>query len=520
MTIRAYTAHARGRRRVLGALAAVAVALGFAATAEAATFVYAVTPRDGEVFQYGVGSSGALLPLNPPGVAAGPAPTSAAVNPNARWVYVTNQQGVAQFDLGLGGALAPIAPPTVPAAGAVSVAVSPDRSSVYVSSVLGTIYQYDVGADGTLSPKNPSSITVNPPGVFLSGVAVSPDGRSVYVASFGTAAANTNLVYQFDVGTDGTLSSKSPPTVAAGERATSVAVSPDGKSAYVTNSASDTVSQYSVGSNGALSLKRSVGAGDSPTEVIVSPDGGSAYVTNFGSQDFGGGSVSQYDVGADGALTPKRPGTVLAGRNPTGVGMNPDGASVYVTDQGIPNTPGALYQFDVGVYGNLSAKTPASVPAGTDPTGIAVSPAFATAAADVLTGTAGDDVICGLGGSDTIRGLGGDDALYGDRCPAGADTTGRRLASAARRAARDVLHGGAGRDRLFGGAGRDELHGGPGRDRLRGGAGTDRLRGGAGRDTLDVRGGGRDRVHCGDGRDTVSADKGDVVRACEHIRRR
>jgi YVTN family beta-propeller protein len=519
VTIRVYTAHARGRRWVLAALAAAAVALASGATAEAATFVYAVAPRNGEVFQYGVGSTGALVPLNPPAVAAGDAPTSAAVSPNARWVYVTNQQGVAQFDLGLGGALAPIASPMVPAAGAVSVAMSPDRSSAYVSSVLGTIYQYDVGADGALSPKNPASITVSPPGFSLSQVAVSPDGRSVYVANFGTAATNTNLVYQFDVGAGGTLSPKSPPTVAAGEHAESVAVSPDGKSVYVTNSGSDTVSQYAVAANGALSLKRSVGAGDSPTEVVVSPDGGSAYVTNFGSLDTGGGSVFQYDVGSDGGLTPKTPRSVLAGRNPTGVGVNPDGASVYVTDQGVLNSTGALYQFDVDSEGRLSAKQPASVAAGMDPTGLAVSPAFATAAADVLTGTAGDDTICGLRGSDTISGLGGDDALYGDRCPPGASPTGRRLASTPR-VGHDVLRGGAGRDRLFGGSGRDRLHGGPGRDLLRGGAGRDRLRGGAGRDTLDVRGGGRDRAHCGDGPDTVKADKADVVRACERVRRR
>ena len=519
MRIRAYTAHARGRRWVLGALATAAVGLASAATAEAATFVYAVAPRNGEVFQYGVGSTGALVPMNPPAVAAGVAPTSAAVSPNARWVYVATQQGVAQFDLGLGGALAPIAPPTVPAAGAVSIAMSPDRSSAYVSSVLGTIYQYDVGADGALSPKNPASVTVSPADAFLTQVAVSPDGRSVYATNWGTSATNTNLVYQFDVGAGGILSPKSRPTVAAGERASSVAITPDGKSAYVANSASETVSQYAVGADGTLSLKRSVGAGDSPTEVVVSPDGGSLYVTNFGSQDAGGGSVFQYDVASDGTLTPKTPRSVLAGRNPTDVGVSPDGASAYVTDQGIPSTTGALYQFDVDSDGRLSAKEPASVPAGMDPTGIAVTPAFATAAADVLTGTAGDDTICGLGGSDTISGLGGDDALYGDRCPAGADATVRRLASAAR-ADHDVLRGGAGRDRLFGGSGRDRLHGGPGRDRLRGGAGRDRLRGGAGRDTLDVRGGGRDRAHCGDGRDTVRADEADVVRACEHIRRR
>ncbi len=510
------------------ALAAGAAALAFAVPAQAATFVYAADPRGGNVFQYSLEVSGALSPLSPSSVAAGSNPNDAVVFPNARWVYVTSIQSVAQFDLGRGGVLAPMSAPTVPAAGAVSVAASPDRSSVYVSSVLGTIYQFDVGSDGTLSPKNPASISVAPPGTALSELAVSPDDRSVYVAASGTSASGTNHVYQFDVGSGGTLSPKNPPTVPAGERATGLAVSPDGGHVYVTNNASNTVSQYDVGADGGLSLKRTVGAGDTPAEVVVSPDGGSAYVTNAGAVDASGGSVSQYDVGFGGALSFKRPGSVLAGRHPVGVGVSPDGASVYVADQGAQNIPGALYQFDVASDGTLSAKNPASVTAGLSPTGIAVSPAFATAVADVLTGTPRADVICGLGGSDTISGLGGADALYGDRCGAPATTAGRRPRSPTR-AGHDLLHGGAGRDRLYGGSGHDRLHGGPGRDRLyggagrdrlRGGPGRDRLRGGAGRDTLHVLGAGRDRINCGGGVDTIRADRGDVLRACERVRRR
>lgn len=506
----------------MGALAAIALALTSAVPVQAATFVYVASSFSDEVFQYGVGSDGALSALNPPAVAVGDTPLGAVVSPNGRWVYVTNFGGVAQFDLQRGGVLAPMTPPTVPATGAVRVAASPDRSSVYVSQQFGTISQYDVGTDGALSPKNPATIPVGQPrALFLSGLAVSPDGRSVYVANFGTSADNTNLIYQFDVGTGGTLSPKNPPAVAAGERPSTVVVSPDGRSAYVPNSASDTVSQFDVGADGALTPKRVVGAGDSPTDVVVSPDGDSVYVTNFGDVSTGGGSVSQYDVGAAGALSSKRPGTVLAGRNPVEVDVNPDGGSVYVTDRGPTNSAGALYQFNVGNDGTLSAKNPPSLAAGTNPTGLAVSPAFATALADVLVGTAGEDVICGLGGSDKISGLGGDDALYGDRCGTRATArTAGRSPEAAARAGHDVLIGGTGRDRLHGGAGRDRLHGGRGRDRLRGGAARDRLRGGAGHDTLHVLGGGRDRVHCGDGRDTVRADKGDVVRRCERIMRR
>jgi DNA-binding beta-propeller fold protein YncE len=68
--------------------------------------------------------------------------------------------------------------------------------------------------------------------------------------------------------------------------------------AYVANWGDDTLFQYETG---ALSPKSpaTVDTFVGPSEVVVTPDGKSAYVTNSG------GRVSQYDVGAGGALKPK-----------------------------------------------------------------------------------------------------------------------------------------------------------------------------------------------------------------------
>ena len=65
-----------------------------------------------------------------------------------------------------------------------------------------------------------------------------------------------------------------PATVPSGTRAVGVALSPDGKSAYVTNSGADTVSQYDVNPlTGALSPKpvAPVATGDTPTGIAVGP---------------------------------------------------------------------------------------------------------------------------------------------------------------------------------------------------------------------------------------------------------
>ena len=186
-----------------------------------------------------------------------------------------------------------------------------------------------------------------------------------------TSAAD---VSQYDVGAGGALSPKSPPTVIIGTVPAGVAVSPDGTSVYVGLPFINFIGQFDVGAGGALSPKSppivlaSPGAG----AVAVSPDGGSVYapgvITGFCQ---GGDFVSQYDVGAGGALAPKSPATVPAGDKPVGVAVSPEGGSVYTANQCSDD----VSQYDVGAGGALAPKSPATVPAGDVASGVAVSPA-------------------------------------------------------------------------------------------------------------------------------------------------
>ena len=80
--------------------------------------------------------------------------------------------------------------------------------------------------------------------------------------------------------------------------------------------------------------------------------------------------ISQYDVGAGGALSAKSPATVAAGTSPIGVAVSPDGGSVYVAN----NSSNSVSQYDVGAGGALAPKTPATVTEGGFPRGVAVSP--------------------------------------------------------------------------------------------------------------------------------------------------
>jgi DNA-binding beta-propeller fold protein YncE len=271
---------------------------------------------------------------------------------------------------------------------------------VYVTSssgppgYVGEVFQYYIGAGGLLTPLSPPTVRV---GGFPGEVAVSPDGKSVYITGNSGPLGNVGEVFQFDVGAGGTLSPKSPATVPANFSPGELAVSPDGKSVYVTASSGPPayqgyILQYDVGAGGALSPKSPAmvvdpfgpitckregtglyctGAIFSGGGVAVSPDGKSVYVAGYLSAPFAfshPGEVLQYDVGASGALSPKNPPSLRTGSGAGAVAVSPDGASVYVANGG------GVSQYDVGAGGALSPKNPLVVAGRLDPRAVAVSP--------------------------------------------------------------------------------------------------------------------------------------------------
>jgi DNA-binding beta-propeller fold protein YncE len=328
-----------------------------------------------DVSQYDTDAVGLLSPLSAPAVATGDFPAGLAVSPDGTSVYVVNEGSfdLSQYDVGAAGELSPKTPAKVAGvAPPFGVAVNPDGKSVYVTDLgaVDAVSQFDVGPDGALLPKDPATV---PAGALPLGVAVRPDGRNVYVTN-----QVGDTVSQYAVGASGLLEPLSPPTVPAGDNPIGVAVSPDGESVYVANSArvassAGTVLQYDVGAGGTLSPKSpaTVAAGALPSEVAVSPDGESVYVTNDAAVN---PSVSQYYVGAGGTLSPKSPATVGTGSGPIGIAVSPAGTSVYVTNFGSPFTSGSVSQYDVGAGGTLSPKSPATVAAGAGPAAVVVSP--------------------------------------------------------------------------------------------------------------------------------------------------
>jgi len=96
-----------------------------------------------------------------------------------------------------------------------------------------------------------------------------------------------------------------------------VAITPDGRFAYTTNTGSGTVSSYRVARSGAIALLAAIaadtGAGSSPLDAAIPPRGRSLHVLNGGSH-----TIASYLIGSDGVLVPA--GTV-AGLPAAAVGI-------------------------------------------------------------------------------------------------------------------------------------------------------------------------------------------------------
>ena len=83
-----------------------------------------------------------------------------------------------------------------------------------------------------------------------------------------------------------TPATAAPPTITVGDNPGSIAITPDGSKAYVTNFSSDTVSVISIASSTVIAT---IPVGNEPSGVAVSPDGSKAYVAN---RNTGGGNSS------------------------------------------------------------------------------------------------------------------------------------------------------------------------------------------------------------------------------------
>ncbi|MQA83162.1 MAG: beta-propeller fold lactonase family protein [Streptosporangiales bacterium] len=284
-------------------------------------------------------------------VLSAPTPGLAGASLGGHTVYVTNSAvdrgtaaSIARFAINAGGTLAPV--DTMGAGqGARGMVFTPDLRFAYLSS--DQIEMYRIGPDGALTRFG----ATESPNPF--SIAITPNGRTVYVSS-----PSNDTLSVFAVRPDGGLTPRGAvDTEAAAPRG--VGVTPDGRFLYVSHGRpSDTgpsvITGFAIrpdGTPGRRVAKADIGiSGADPT---ITPNGRFLYVAHLVSND-----VHGFRIGRSGALTPVPGSPVAAGDGPQGAATSPDGSRLYVTAIGAEDSdvsiPGEVLGFTIGPDGRLT----------------------------------------------------------------------------------------------------------------------------------------------------------------------
>jgi 6-phosphogluconolactonase (cycloisomerase 2 family) len=247
-------------------------------------------------------------------------------------------------------------------------------------------------ASGVLTPgtmKNaqsaPSAIAVD---AGMYAYVTNSNSNTISAYSINSVSGALTALTDVDAGTVGNQTSIA---TGAGTHPYAIAIHPSGKFAYVTNYSTNSVSAYSIGSDGALAKidadgatagnQTSIAARSGPISIAIDPAGGYAYVANANDVLYGG-SVSVYSINTTtGALTAidadgnggSSDTYISAGTTSYSVAVDPTGSYLYVANEG----SNSVSAFDIGNNGagTLSAKGPISDHV-SNPVAIATHPAL------------------------------------------------------------------------------------------------------------------------------------------------
>jgi YVTN family beta-propeller protein len=202
-----------------------------------------------------------------------------------------------------------------------------------------------VNSGGTVTPIGLTTRRAGPPikvGANPEAIAITPDGRTAYVANYGS-----NSVTPID-----TATRQAGPPIVVGANPEAIAITPDGRTAYVANYGSNSVTPVDTATGQAGPV---IKVGANPRAIAITPDGRTAYVLDWGS-----GTVTPIGTAANRAGRP-----IPVGSYPFAIAVAPDGRTAYVACYG----SNSLTPINVG-----TGRAGRPIPVGQAPDSVAVTP--------------------------------------------------------------------------------------------------------------------------------------------------
>jgi YVTN family beta-propeller protein len=236
-------------------------------------------------------------------------------------------------------------------------------------------YVTDAGAPGTIgntitpidlaTDKTLPAITV---GLGPQGIAITPNGKRAYVADAGAIVSGQTGAFGSTVTPVDLTTGTALAPITVGNAPIGIAITPDGSTALVTNLNSGSVSPINLATDTASAP---IAVEGSPIAVAVSSaDPTMAYVADAISTAAPAGNVTPINLASDTAGAP-----IVVGKNPQGIAMSPDGRTAWVvcydSETLVPvstrtNTPGQAISLPGG---------PSAIAVATRPSGAATGPA-------------------------------------------------------------------------------------------------------------------------------------------------
>ncbi len=287
-----------------------------------------------------------------PPITTGPGPDAVAITPDGKTAYVVNGNSGSPTVTPIATATNTAGRPIPVGSDPCDIAITPDGKTVYVVNSFSD----------TVTPIATATNTAGPPirvGHAPDAIAITPDGRTAYVATvnYGSPSRPARPGAGYPSGSVtpiATATNTAGPPIPAGDLPISMAITPDGKTAYVANFSSGTVTPIATATNTAGPPIRT---GSNPFDIAITPDGKTAYVAN-GTVP---GTVTPIATATNTAGPPIR-----TGDDPSDIAITPDGKTAYVVNgESDTVTPIATATNTAGP----------PIPVGNDPGDIAITPA-------------------------------------------------------------------------------------------------------------------------------------------------
>lgn len=340
-------------------------------------YLYASIPGANEIVAFREDpNSGALVQLVGSPITAGQAVQSLALHPSNKFLYAANSGAtptgtISLFDISNGGGLTEVTPRVNAGTAPDLLTMDPSGNYLYVANSGSfdiSVFSIDQ-THGLLTPVPQTGGATAGIGLSALNMALSPSGSMLFVT--GQNGTTQGYIEEFTV-TNGVLGIKpgSGTPFITGNGPYGLAIDPSGAHLYTANYNDNSISAFSIGSSGNLTLISTIGETyTGPVSLFIDKSGKYLYVANQFTSQQNSGNLAAYSIGSDGGLTLLATSPFATGPQPNFIAGDASGDYLFVGNQ---STSAVIQSFSLAPStGTLTSVSKYGVP-GT-PTSIVIT---------------------------------------------------------------------------------------------------------------------------------------------------